>query len=250
MEAVRTNGRFSRPLAERVAEAGVTTLVPDWSRDDGGTGRHHLSASLAFTRDHGVSMGFDRIVLAGWSLGANAGLDVVVLTTILGGWRPAGFIGLSGGFDGSPFSERDSFGTSGSHSVPLLLIHGTSDEVVPVERARTTFEALLDAGWGDRAPRGGYGPCGRDRHRLRPHPSPVHPFRRTGPPSCADHGRRVDCGLRDESRRQCHTRRRGSRNSAQLVTDDPDLEWNTRFTSQWTSISTADPDRRPGLGDR
>lgn len=135
------------PLAHRIAAAGVTTIVPDWNTADGGRGRHHLSASLAFTRDLSTATGAGRVVLAGWSLGANAGLDVVLLTTILGGWRPAGFIGLSGGFDDSPYSERDPLGVSVDPSVPLLLIHGTFDEVVPVERARVTFDELLRAGW-------------------------------------------------------------------------------------------------------
>lgn len=135
------------PLAQQMAAAGVTTIVPDWTSADGGKGRHHLSASLAFTRELSAAIGFDRVVLAGWSLGANAGLDVVLRTTILGGWRPSAFIGLSGGFDDSPFRERDPFGITVDPSVPLLLIHGTFDEVVPVERARITFDALVGAGW-------------------------------------------------------------------------------------------------------
>jgi predicted esterase len=135
------------PLAHQIATAGVATIVPDWSSDDGGRGRHHLSASLAFTRDLSARIGFGRVVLAGWSLGANAGLDVVLLTTILGGWRPAAFVGLSGGFDDSPYRGQDSVGVTVDPCVPLLLIHGSSDEVVPIEQARITFEALLGAGW-------------------------------------------------------------------------------------------------------
>ncbi len=135
------------PLAHRIAAAGATTIVPDWTSADGGMGRHHLTASLAFTRDLAEAVGFGRVVLAGWSLGASAGLDVVLRTTNLGGWRPARFIGLSGGFDDSPFRERDPFRTDADPSVPLLLIHGTFDEVVPVERARITFDAFSRAGW-------------------------------------------------------------------------------------------------------
>jgi predicted esterase len=131
------------PLAHRIATAGVTTIVPDWSCDDGGRGRHHLTASLAFTRDLSARTGFGRVILAGWSLGASAGLDVVLLTTILGGWRPAAFVGLSGGFDGSPYRGRDSVDVPVNPCAPLLLIHGSSDEVVPIEQARITFEAFL-----------------------------------------------------------------------------------------------------------
>jgi predicted esterase len=135
------------PLAHQIAGRGVPTIVPDWSRDDGGRGRHHLSASLAFTLDRAAATGLDRIVLAGWSLGANAALDVVLLSSTLGGWRPAGFIGLSGSFDDSPYRQGGSVDVAVDPTVPLLLIHGSSDEVVPVERARTTLERLGRAGW-------------------------------------------------------------------------------------------------------
>ncbi len=135
------------PLARHIARAGVPAIVPDWSSGDGGRGRHHLSASLAFTRDLSESLGLSRVVLAGWSLGANAGLDVVLVCTTLGGWRPDAFVGLSGGFDGSPYHDPSSSGITARPSVPLLLIHGTSDEVVPVGRSQGTFENLRSSGW-------------------------------------------------------------------------------------------------------
>lgn len=134
------------PLAQQIAAAGVPTVVPDWNGNDGGEGKHHLAASLAFVRDFTARTGLDRVVLAGWSLGANAALDVVLLTTVLGGWRPAAFVGLSGGFDHSPFRGTGTPRTP-APSVPLLLIHGSADEVVPVTRARAAFEDLRDRGW-------------------------------------------------------------------------------------------------------
>lgn len=135
------------PLGHEIARAGVPTIVPDWNCEDGGRGRHHLTASLAFTNDMAERTGFDRIVLAGWSLGASAGLDLVLLSSILGSWRPAAFIGLSGSFDESPFGDGQPFDITVDPTVPLLLIHGSSDEVVPVERARMTVETLAGAGW-------------------------------------------------------------------------------------------------------
>lgn len=135
------------PLARQIAAGGVTTLVPDWNSDDGGRGRHHLTASLAFAGDHCRRTGTDRIVLAGWSLGANAGLDVVLLTTVLGGWCPAGFVGLSGGFDDSPYRAPDPVGVHVEPSLPLLLVHGSSDEVVGVDRSRVMCGSLRRAGW-------------------------------------------------------------------------------------------------------
>jgi predicted esterase len=135
------------PLAHRMAAAGVMTIVPDWSRDDGGEGRHHLSASLGFSHDLCGGMGIGRLVLAGWSLGASAGLDVVLLSTILGTGYPSAFIGISGGFDDSPYSQPDLVHITGDPAVPLLLIHGSRDEIVPVERSRSTYQSLFNAGW-------------------------------------------------------------------------------------------------------
>jgi len=135
------------PLARSVATTGVPVIAPDWNTADGGRGRHHLAASLAFTRDLAESMGLARIVLAGWSLGANAGLDLVRTCSILGGWLPDGFVGLSGGFDDSPYRLPDPSGMTAHPSVPLLLVHGSSDEVVPVGRSRSTFESLRSVGW-------------------------------------------------------------------------------------------------------
>lgn len=133
------------PLAHQIAAAGVGVIVPDWSTRDGTDGRRHLTASLSFIRHRSTSTEAKRITLAGWSLGASAGLDLIRRPVLLDGWRPAAFVGLSGGFDGSPFSS----GQPGpvDPSVPLLLVHGSSDEVVPVERSRRTFDQLGDEGW-------------------------------------------------------------------------------------------------------
>ena len=137
------------PLARQVAASGVAAFVPDWSCDDGGGGQHHLCASLAFTCDYLAGRGVPRVVLVGWSLGASAALDVVLRSTLLGGWRPAAFAGISGGYSHSPFHGPRAIGVPPDPSVPLplLLVHGSSDEVVPVERARLTYEALRRAGW-------------------------------------------------------------------------------------------------------
>lgn len=135
------------PLARHIASAGVPVIVPDWNSDDGGRGRHHLSASLAFTRDFSESMGIGRVVLAGWSLGADAGLDLVLVCTALDTWRPDAFVGLSGAFDESPYRGPATSTATARPSVPLLLIHGSSDEVVPVQRSRGTCEDLRASGW-------------------------------------------------------------------------------------------------------
>jgi predicted esterase len=136
------------PLARHIANAGVRVFVPDWSSDDDANGRTHLTASLSFARNvlSGAGSG-DGLVLAGWSLGASAGLDVVRHPEVVGGWRPTAFVGVSGGFHGSPFSEAVPRQPSVDPSIPLVLVHGSADEVVPIERSRATYERLLEEGW-------------------------------------------------------------------------------------------------------
>jgi pimeloyl-ACP methyl ester carboxylesterase len=136
------------PLARRIAMAGVCIIVPDWCTDDGANGRRDLGLSLSFARSELAKFTLvDRIVLAGWSLGASAGLEVVQHPELVGGWRPAAFVGISGGYQGSPYEQEGRREFSVDSSIPLLLVHGTSDEIVPVERSRKTYQQLQREGW-------------------------------------------------------------------------------------------------------
>jgi dienelactone hydrolase len=136
------------PLARRIAGAGVRVIVPDWSTDDEADGRHHLTASLSFARDLSSKSGrVDGVVLAGWSRGASAGLDVVRHPEVVDGWRPKAFVGISGGFMRSPFSREEDWESAVDPAIPLVLIHGSSDEVVPLERSVVTCDRLLAEGW-------------------------------------------------------------------------------------------------------
>jgi predicted esterase len=136
------------PLARQIASAGVRVMVPDWSTDDDTNGRNQLTASLTYVRNFHSKVGaVDRVVLAGWSLGASAGLDVVRHPELVGGWRPNGFVGISGGFNRSPFFEEECGDSSVDPSIPLVLVHGSSDEIARPERARVTRDHLLREGW-------------------------------------------------------------------------------------------------------
>jgi predicted esterase len=135
------------PLARHIARAGLRVIVPDW-HNDGTDGRTHLRASLSFVQNLYPEAGsHDRTVLAGWSLGASAGLDVVCRPELVGGWRPTAFVGISGGYNNSPFSREDEQEPSVDPAIPLVLVHGSSDEVVPLERSLVTYEGLLAEGW-------------------------------------------------------------------------------------------------------
>ena len=145
------------PLASRIAGQGVLALVPDWQSDDFAAGSRQLLASIGFARDASADLGGDpeRLVLAGWSLGANAAAWVGLHPGTLDGWAPAAVVGLGGSYFGSPFGD-DVFAdveaggeavgaTSGAGRA--LLVHGTADSLVPVERSAEAADRLARLGW-------------------------------------------------------------------------------------------------------
>ncbi|MFI6092852.1 alpha/beta hydrolase [Streptomyces sp. NPDC051218] len=139
-------------LAREIAGFGPTVLVPDWRSDRPDGGREHLTDALRFARDHvGASTdGAARLVLAGWSAGAAAAVGVALRPEVVGGWRPAAVVGVAGGYR----RPAPTTGTAPLEAVggtvapiPLRLVHGTTDEVVPVDSSRELHEALLAHGW-------------------------------------------------------------------------------------------------------
>ena len=143
------------PLAVAIAAYGPVVLVPDWRSDDRIVGADELLASIDFTTRTAPDLGGDpgRVVLAGWSLGASAAADIAFHPGIADGWHPMGMVGLGGGYDRTPFSshgmERDPM--AGELVVgagrPALLVHGTSDNLIPSERSVCGTEVLAEAGW-------------------------------------------------------------------------------------------------------
>ncbi|MFG2654892.1 alpha/beta hydrolase [Streptomyces sp. NPDC048425] len=136
------------PLAQDIAELGLTVLVPDWRSDTPDEGRAHLTDSLRFARDFA---GDSRpLVVAGWSAGAGAALGVALDPEPLDGRPPAAVVGIAGGY-------RRPARTTGAvplqalgHAttrVPVRLVHGTEDASVPVESSRELHEALCAQGW-------------------------------------------------------------------------------------------------------
>jgi len=133
-------------LAQRVAELGARVVVPDWRSDAVDSGRAQLLASLAFARGRS-----DRLVLAGWSRGAAAAAGLGLHG--LDGWRPAAVVGVAGGYgfvNRDPIQQAmtlDTIGPAGADPIPFHLVHGSADEVVPVERSRVMADALRDNGY-------------------------------------------------------------------------------------------------------
>ncbi|GAA1936873.1 hypothetical protein GCM10009837_73770 [Streptomyces durmitorensis] len=140
------------PLAEAISALGPTVLVPDWRSDRPDGGREHLTDALRFARDHvrDATHGSGQLILAGWSAGAGAALGVALQPELFDGWRPAAVVGIAGGY-------RRPARTTGTvplqavdravAPVPVRLVHGTTDTVVPVESSRELHGALLAHGW-------------------------------------------------------------------------------------------------------
>jgi dienelactone hydrolase len=140
------------PLAHATAELGVIVLVPDWRPDTPDGGRAHLGESAAFARRSVAGLGGDpgRIVLAGWSLGGKAAVGVALNPAAFGDWRPQAVVGIAGAYASAapttgtvPLDDLRSIGVP-HPPIPVWLVHGTVDPVVPVERSRELHSALLE----------------------------------------------------------------------------------------------------------
>jgi dienelactone hydrolase len=134
------------PMAEQLAIRKVSAIVPDWDTADRDGARDQLMASIAHARRTCGLLEIAQLALIGWSLGANAGLDFLMKTSAFASWLPSGFVGLAGSFNGSAFSADGPGHDLESTSTPILLIHGTADEVVPVESSRRVADELMSLG--------------------------------------------------------------------------------------------------------
>jgi predicted esterase len=135
------------PLAHEAASRRLVVVVPDWraSADDGGNEALRASLGFATSRAHEFGGDPERLVLAGWSLGATAGLGLVLAAE-----SPAiGFVGMASSYgDVSPTTGRvlsDHLG-DGIPATPIWLLHGIRDELVPVEQGRAMAEMFADQG--------------------------------------------------------------------------------------------------------
>ncbi|MFC8717518.1 alpha/beta hydrolase [Kitasatospora sp. NPDC057198] len=134
------------PLARAAAALGVLVAVPDWRPDAPDGGRSHLLDSAAFARE--LADGAP-LVLAGWSLGARAAVAAALAPAAFDGFRPHAAVGLAGSYDTPAVSTGtvplDDLRTA-DRGVPVHLLHGAGDLVVPAERSRALHAALLAHG--------------------------------------------------------------------------------------------------------
>lgn len=133
------------PLATAVADRGVRVLVPDWDSTSPDGGRADLLRSVKFAREGGDS----RWVVAGWSLGGTAAASLAINARKLGldsvrAVCLAGAFGRTDPLSGQPFA---SFEPSNRTPGSIRLLHGTQDDIVPIEGSRAFAKVLRSAGW-------------------------------------------------------------------------------------------------------
>jgi dipeptidyl aminopeptidase/acylaminoacyl peptidase len=135
------------PLAELLAGHGWGVVVPDWNShaDDGG--RADLLRSVRFARERVDDP--DSLVLVGWSMGGVAAAGLTIQARRLG----VGFahtVCLAGAFMvADPIFGRVPATQlkRGAQPGPFTLLHGLSDDVIPVAVTRDFASALRQNGW-------------------------------------------------------------------------------------------------------
>jgi dipeptidyl aminopeptidase/acylaminoacyl peptidase len=131
-----------RRLAERVAGHGIGVVLPDWNSHADDRGRDDLLRSVRFARDRAEDP--DGLVLVGWSLGGVAAAGLTIHADDLN-VRVAHTVCLAGAFMvRDPISGEALPTELPAERSPFTLLHGTDDDVVPIEASRT-FAATLES---------------------------------------------------------------------------------------------------------
>ena len=97
-----------------------------------------VEAAVARVRDEVAATA--PILVGGWSFGANVSLRFGLSRADVSGWFG---VALPLGVDERPLPEIDRSALS-TWSLPKLFIHGSRDDVAPLERAREVFEATAE----------------------------------------------------------------------------------------------------------
>jgi dienelactone hydrolase len=145
---MQSNARAAvRPLAELVAEHGLSVVVPDWDSHADDRGRGDLLQSVQFTQQHSART--SGLALVGWSMGGLAAAGLTVHATHHD-VRLRHTVCLAGAFIApDPISGREpasDVASNGPRS-SFTLLHGVADDVVPVSASRRFAAVLEQHGW-------------------------------------------------------------------------------------------------------
>ncbi|MDY0813290.1 alpha/beta hydrolase [Kitasatospora purpeofusca] len=137
------------PLAREAAGHGLLVLTPDWRSDAEDSGRADLLASLEHTHRHAADHGGDPalgLVLAGWSMSGREAIALATHRDLPEDRRPTAAVGIASSYARpavttgeaplAALADRPS-------PVPLFLVHGTGDDLVPADTTRALDTALL-----------------------------------------------------------------------------------------------------------
>jgi len=139
-----------RPLAELLIGHGLGVVVPDWNShaDDGG--RADLLTSVHFARERVDDP--DGLVLVGWSMGGVAAAGLTIQARRLG-VAFAHTVCLAGAFMvtdpifGRVPATQLTGDASDAKPAPFTLLHGRSDDIIPVTVTRDFAAALQRRDW-------------------------------------------------------------------------------------------------------
>lgn len=142
-----------RPVADRVAAAGVLAVPADWNSESTDGGRADLLSSLRFARELAERHGHDpgSVVIAGWSLGGTAALSLAVHAKRLG--IELGGVVLIAPGDGArvvdPISGSSLPTTfpSGAGRCRVELVYGEHDPLATPDLVSGLELRLRAAGW-------------------------------------------------------------------------------------------------------
>jgi dienelactone hydrolase len=141
------------PLAERVATDGAFVVVPDWDSGSTDRGRSDLVASLDFAVQAGQRLAdsIEGFVLAGWSLGGMAAIGLALQPESDSTLRPGAVVCIAAGYvtpmPTGGVSAMDGLSVTTADPVPIWIVHGTRDDVVPASGAKGFVDGLQQIGW-------------------------------------------------------------------------------------------------------
>ncbi|KMO73208.1 alpha/beta hydrolase [Mycolicibacterium chubuense] len=136
-----------RRLAEALEQRGFGVVAPDWDSHAPDGGRAGLLASVEHVR--GWSTEPDRLTLVGWSLGGAAAAGLTLAAQRFG-VALGHTVCLAGAFmvadpiSGSPLTDLLAGARPGA---PFTLLHGRTDDVVPLAVSRSFATELEEVGW-------------------------------------------------------------------------------------------------------
>jgi len=143
---MQTDSRAAvRTLAGKIAEHGYLVVAPDWNSHAADGGRDDLLRSARFA---GEQAGDQPLTVVGWSMGGLAAAGLT-LDAQRHGIRLHRTVCLAGAFMAAdPLSgARLAEAAPAGEPVPVLLLHGTGDDVVPAAASSDFAAVLRDRGW-------------------------------------------------------------------------------------------------------